>query len=87
MKKYIDNNTRFILKWYFPALGTVMILQNKRWWGWKNICWTYPSIFEDKEDGRIFKHLLWKASYKPTTDKEAGLEIMVKDKLNNKKQA
>ena len=81
MINQLDEKTRIKLKYYFPSLGVCLLLQRKRWWGWKTVSWTYPTTHKGESCESIRTFLEWKenkTSTNPPTDREIGIEIMTR---------
>lgn len=76
MIKQIDENTRIELKFYLPALGIALCYQEKRWWGWRTISWTYPSIFSGVPYEELVRHLKWLSERR--NEKQIGKIILSK---------
>jgi len=78
MKDYLNENTRIVLKWHFPALDNVLALQRKKWYGWKTVSWIYPSIMKTATCQYIREWLEWEETYKEKkeTEKDVGKLLM-----------
>jgi hypothetical protein len=75
--------TRFIVKWYLPALDKCVCLQKRTWYGWKTIAWIQVSVcayFRDNRDS-VERWLWWSYNEEQQT-KEKKIELMFK--RNNK---
>ena len=47
----LKSNQRIAIKFYLPALGTVICIEEKTWYGYKTLVWTYPVYMgEDNYD-------------------------------------
>ena len=89
MIHYINKNKRIKLKFYLPALGRVLALQRKRWYGWRTVSWIYPHIMQNDSSQYIIEWLEWRETYKAKTNINIGHEIMAKfktDELHNDKR-
>ena len=62
MKDYLDDKTRVTVKFYFPALGYVIALQRKKWYGWKTVAWNYPSVLQNYSYEYVVYWLKWSES-------------------------
>ena len=88
MIHYINKNKRIKLKFYLPALGTVLVLQRKGRYGWRTVSCNYPEIMENDSPQQIIEWLEWSEKKKAKTNINIGRKIMAKfkaDELHNTK--
>jgi hypothetical protein len=75
----LDEKTRIKLKYYLRAMDNVLVLQRKRWYGWKTVSWIYPSIMKNESCKYIREWLEWDESEKnkkKVTELDYGKRLM-----------
>lgn len=82
MEKELNNKTRIKLRWHLWAVAYVICLQRKRWYGWKNTSWIYPSMMQNKNCKEIENWLFWDETVVKLSEKKAGEKIMAKCEWN-----
>lgn len=81
MIDYLNPKTRIkLIRFYLPALESVIALQRRKWYGWKTTSWIYPSIMKNAECNYIREWLEWNETFKEEkmSEYEKGREIMTK---------
>ena len=80
MKNYLDENTRVVLKWHFPALARVFALQRRKKHGWKTVSWIYPSIVRQRSYEYIVDWMLWEEGLDKSSNYEVAIGKMIEGK-------
>ena len=78
----INEKSRIKVKFSLKRLGIIICLQRKKWYGYKDVSWIYPSIFQDKQFTELLNWLLWAEKKESISEYEIAKSILNKGNKN-----